>query len=176
MQNAKSTSFGFSNIGRKSAIGSFDGHYVSSDGGALLLKEVEQKFGIIYQFAKCFKDNRNQNLVEHSLNSMLTQRIFGLILGYEDLNDHDQLRSDPLFAAAVGKTDIHGKNRINPEDQGKALAGKSTLNRFELSASKEESDDRYKKFDVEFEQAEEIFTKVFIGKNKGGTIGNYFRY
>ena len=166
LQNATSTSFGFSNIGRKSAIGSFNGHHVSSDGGALLLKEIENKFGIINRFAKCFKDNRNQNFVEHSLNSILTQRIFGLILGYEDLNDHDQLRYDPLFAAAVGKSDIHGKNRANPDDQGKALAGKSTLNRFELSASKDESDDRYKKFDIDLEEASEILTKVFLEKTK----------
>ena len=166
MQNATSNRFEFSNIGRKSAIGFFDGHHVSSDGGALLLKEIERKFGVIRQFAKCFKDNRNQNFVEHSLESILTQRIYGLILGYEDLNDHEQLRYDPLFASAVGKTDIYGKNRLNPEDQGKALAGKSTLNRFELSASKEESDDRYKKFDVNLEQASDILTKVYLGKTK----------
>jgi len=94
---------------------------VSTYGGALLLREVDRKINLIDRLAGCFSDGRSPPLVKHQLPEMLAQRIFGLALGYEDLNDHEQLRSDPLLAVLSGKRDLD-----------EPLAGKSTLNRLEL--------------------------------------------
>src|SRR5436853_7059140 len=90
---------------------------------------------IVLEGFQCFTDYRDARWVEHSVEELLGQRLFGICLGYEDLNDHDQLRSDPMLAVAVGKADPLGLNRLREEDRGKALAGKSTLNRLELAKS-----------------------------------------
>ena len=95
---------------------------VSSDGGALWLREVEGKINLLGRLTACFSDGRNPELVEHKLSEMLAQRIYGLALGYEDLNDHEQLRSDPLLGLLSGKRKLE-----------EPLAGKSTLNRLELT-------------------------------------------
>jgi hypothetical protein len=99
----------------------FTAGQVTSDGGALLLREVEGKINLLGRLAECFTDRRNPDLIEHQLPEMLAQRIYGLALGYEDLNDHEQLRSDPLMALLSGKRELD-----------EPLAGKSTLNRLEL--------------------------------------------
>ena len=112
-------------------------------GGALFLREVESRCGIIRAFARCFDDRRDQDRIEHSVADLLAQRINGLILGYEDLNDHDDLRCDPALALSVGKTDIEGMTRRDPKDYGKPLAAHATLNRLELSA--QAPDSRYRK-------------------------------
>lgn len=112
----------------------FSGGHLSSDGGSLLLREVERNSGLCSKLARCFSDFRNQRFVEHPLPVMLRQRILGIALGYEDINDHDKLRLDPLLAAMCGREDLLGQERHLPQDQGKALAGKSTLNRLELGA------------------------------------------
>ena len=88
---------------------------------------------IIERFASCFTDHRDPELIEHSVYHLIAQRVFGLALGYEDLNDHDELRHDPLLAALVGKQDPTGQDRLRDRDRGKASAGKSTLNRLELT-------------------------------------------
>lgn len=95
---------------------------VSSDGGALLLRETDRRINLLGRLASCFLDGRAPLLVKHRLSEMLSQRIYGLTLGYEDLNDHEQLRSDPLLGVLSGKRDLDGP-----------LAGKSTLNRLELT-------------------------------------------
>jgi len=117
---------------RRNVVGQFNGGAITSDAGGLLLREVEQRAKIIGQFSECFTDHRSPILTEHSVKELLAQRIYALTLGYEDLNDHDELRHDPLLALVVGKADIEGKQRFRRRDQGKALAGKSTLNRLEL--------------------------------------------
>lgn len=99
----------------------FTAGQVSSDGGALLLREVDRKIHLLGRLAGCFSDGRNQQQVEHTVAEMLSQRIYGLALGYEDLNDHEQLRSDPLLALLSGQRELEAP-----------LAGKSTLNRLEL--------------------------------------------
>src|SRR5688572_28114038 len=86
---------------RRAVTAAFDGGRITSDAGGLLLREVEAKFGFIARFARCFRDHRNPDLVEHTLEELLRQRIYGLCLGYEDLNDHDHLRQDPLLALLV---------------------------------------------------------------------------
>ena len=107
----------------------FDGGTITSDGGAVLLRQLEQRTGIVRQFAACFRDHRQAAQVEHSVRELVAQRVYGLALGYEDLNDHDQLRCDPLLALLSGKQDLAGAQRRRPRDRGKAGAGKSTLNR-----------------------------------------------
>src|SRR3974377_500904 len=99
----------------------FTAGQVSSDGGALLLREVDRKIKLLGRLGSCFSDGRNQELVEHRLEEMLSQRIYALALGYEDLNDHEQLRTDPLFGLLSGRRELEER-----------LAGKSTLNRLGL--------------------------------------------
>jgi hypothetical protein len=98
--------------------------------------QVDLSLRLSNRVAACFSDFRNQRFVEHTVPELVAQRIFALAMGYEDLNDHNQLRLDPVIAAAVGKKDPLGQDRIYPQDRGKALAVASTLNRMELSAQK----------------------------------------
>jgi len=121
-------------LGGRELIWRFDGGDITSDGGVLVLQKLEQRTGIVRRFAACFTDYRKPDQIEHPLLDLITQRIFGLALGYEDLNDHDELRRDPMLAAALGKDDVKGEGRRRAQDRGKALAGKSTLNRLELTA------------------------------------------
>ncbi len=123
----------FQDLGLRHVVARFNGGPVISDAGGLSLREVEAKFHFIDQFATCFTDHRHPDLVEHTLPELLKQRIFALCLDYEDLNDHDRLRHDPLLAVLVGKKDPTGCQRARARDRGKALAGKSTLNRLELT-------------------------------------------
>jgi len=116
----------FQGVGGRQIVARFDGGQLSSDGGGLLLREVERRTGLLRQFAACFRDFRNPLLVEHTLKSLISQRVMGLALGYEDLNDHDQLRHDPLLAVLSGKLAAR-RSDCAP------VAGKSTLNRLELS-------------------------------------------
>ena len=110
----------------------FSGGHLSSDGGTLLLRELDNGLGVTRGLAACFSDARDQDFVEHSIAELLAQRVHGLALGYEDLNDHVDLRRDPLLALSAGKTDPLGLDRTCPRDQGHALAAPSTLNRLEL--------------------------------------------
>jgi Transposase DDE domain group 1 len=121
------------NLGGRELVWRFDGGDITSDGGALVLKKLEQRTEIVRRFAACFTDFRKRELIEHPLLDLISQRVFGLALGYEDLNDHDELRRDPMLAVALGKDDVKGEQRRRAQDRGKALAGKSTLNRLELT-------------------------------------------
>src|SRR5664279_629084 len=122
------------NLGGRELVWRFDGGDIPSDGGVLVLKKLEERTGIVRRFAACFTDYRKADQIEHPLLDLLMQRVFGLALGYEDLNDHDDLRRDPMLAVALGKDDVKGEQRRRAQDRGKALAGKSTLNRLELTA------------------------------------------
>ena len=152
----------FSALGPRQIVGSFDGGDISSDGGALLLRQVEQITGIIRQFAACFTDHRDPELIEHPLEHLLAQRVYALALGYEDLNDHDDLRLDPLLATVVGKLDPNGTSRRREADRGKALAGKSTLNRIELTPVGADQTDRYKKVTCSTKQVDDLFVELFL--------------
>ena len=99
------------NLGGRELVWRFDGGDITSDGGVLLLRQLEQRSGIVRRFAACFTDYRCAEQVEHPLLDLLKQRVFGLALGYEDLNDHDQLRSDPMLAVALDKDDVKGEQR-----------------------------------------------------------------
>jgi len=152
----------FQPLGRREVVGAFDGGTITSDAGGLLLREVEQRTGIIRQFAACFVDHRDPELIEHTVEELVAQRIYGLALGYEDLNDHDRLRLDPLLATLVGKEDPAGQGRRRERDRGKALAGKSTLNRLELTPVRADATRRYKKIPADTKRMERLFVEFFI--------------
>ena len=98
--------FGFHPLKRREIRAQFDGGAITSDGGGLLLREVEKRIGILHQFAACFTDYRNPELIEHTVEELVAQRVYGLALGYEDLNDHEELRNDPLLAVLVEKGEL----------------------------------------------------------------------
>jgi hypothetical protein len=132
------------------------------DAGGLLLREVEKRTNIIGQFASCFSDYRDPELVEHGVDELVGQRIYGLALGYEDLNDHEELRRDPLLAVLVEKEDLKGEDRRRASDQGTALAGKSTLNRMELGAAKMGAKERYKKIILDESAVDRRLVDIFL--------------
>jgi len=117
-------------------VADFSGGTLSSDGGAMLLRQIDASLGLTRTLAGCFDDRRDQRFVDHSMVQLLAQRIYAVGLGYEDLNDHTELRRDPLLATACDKPDPLGQDRFNPQDRGIALASASTLNRLELSNNK----------------------------------------
>ena len=145
---------------------SFDGGHITSDAGGLLLREVEHGQQFIERFSQCFTDLRNPRFTEHSVTELLSQRVYGLCFGNEDLNDHDQLRGDPLLALLCGKRDLEGRDRKNERDRGKPLAGKSTLNRLETAGSLFDKRSRYKKIVAHTRQLEEFFARTFLRTTK----------
>jgi hypothetical protein len=155
-------SFDFQPLFRRDVVAQFNGGKITSDAGGLLLRETERATRIIRQFADCFTDHRNPVFIEHTVNELISQRIYGLALGYEDLNDHDQLRYDPLLAVMVGKRDPTGKDRFTQRDQGKPLAGKSTLNRLELTPVRATRKSRYKKITADRQKIQQYFLDIFF--------------
>jgi hypothetical protein len=139
---------------------------MSSDGGALLLRQVDQHLDLIRRFSECFTDWRCPEWTEHSVEDLLRQRIFALALGYEDLNDHDQLRRDTLLAACVGKSDPTGQNRRRTRDRGCALAGKSTLNRLEWGLASQAATDRYRRICVDTDAVDRFFVDLFLDSHE----------
>jgi hypothetical protein len=154
MTECTQKTFEFQGIGKRKVTADFSGGHLSSDGGGLLIREMESRMGLVKKIASCFEDGRDQRFVEHRLECLIAQRLFGISLGYEDLNDHDRLRLDPLHAVFVGNEDVLGQNRLSPNNQGKALAGRATLNRIELGA--EELDGRYKKIAAQQQKLEKL--------------------
>jgi hypothetical protein len=154
--------FDFHPLGRRQVSAAFNGGTITSDGGALLLRELESRTGLLSRLAGCFDDYRDPELVEHTVEELVKQRVFALALGYEDLNDHDVLRSDPLLATLVGKRDPLGQERVDPRDRGQALAGKSTLNRLELTPAGARRASRYKKIVARHGDLESWFVEAFL--------------
>ena len=154
--------FHFQGHGRRDVVARFDGGMITSDAGGLLLREVNETFGVIRQFAACFRDHRDPELIEHPLEQLLAQRVMGIALGYEDLNDHDELRHDPLMALLSGRDDLTGRKRRRERDRGKALAGRNTLNRLELTPVGANSSSRYKKIVARHGDIERFFVDIFL--------------
>jgi len=154
--------FLFQELGARSVVAAFDGGTITSDGGLLLVRELESKRRIVRQFARCFVDHRNREQVEHSVEEMLAQRVFAISCGYEDLNDHDFLAADPVLATAIGKTDPTGESRRRRRDRGKAGASRPTLNRLELFSGDPAKDGVYKRIEPLPERIEETFVTVFL--------------
>lgn len=140
----------------------FEAPRVSSDGGGVLLGRLDRSYGYLTRFAACFTDHRHEEIIEHSTLELLRQRVYGLALGYEDLNDHDTLRADPLLAALCGKRDVTGQDRLRKQDRGHALAGKSTLNRLELTPADADAGARYKKIVADAARLEDFFIEEFV--------------
>lgn len=142
MTECRQQVFEFQGLGRRKVTVDFSGGRLSSDGGALLLRQVDEGLGVSRRLAECFSDLREPELIEHSVRELVSQRLTALALGYEDLNDHGELRRDPLLAAVAGKSDVLGEERRCEKDRGFALASSATLNRLELGA---QFNDRYRK-------------------------------
>ena len=134
---------------RREVVAEFNGGTMTSDAGALLLRETDQRMKLLPRFSQCFLDGRNPALVEHSVEQMLAQRIYGLALGYEDLNDHEQLRHDPLLGVLAGKA----------EPGTDPLAGKSTLSRMELGDGLPH---RYQKITFWRDAIDDLLVDVFL--------------
>jgi hypothetical protein len=148
MTECNQSSFGFAGSGKREIVARFDGGTISTDGGAFLLRQTDQHLKLLPRLAECFLDGRNQSMVEHSILEMLSQRIYGLALGYEDINDHEQLRKDPVFGILAGR-----------EELDEPLAGKSTLNRMELGTG---GKSRYKKITFWKDGVDELLVKTFL--------------
>jgi hypothetical protein len=153
MTECNQDSFAFAPAFRREVVARFDAGPVSSDGGALLLREVEQKTGILQRLAACFLDQRDPGRIEHTVAQLIQQRVFALALGYEDLNDHDALRHDPLLSLLTGK-----------DEPGTApLASKSTLNRLELTRPQADAPaHRYQKILFDPESADQLLVQLFV--------------
>ena len=152
----------FQQLGRRGVIGRFDGGQISSDAGGLLLREVEKRFGILERFSGCFRDYRDPQRIEHSVETLIGQRVYGMALGYEDLNDHDSLRHDVVMGVLCEKVDPRGHDRARERDQGKPIAGKSTLNRLELTPEGANEKSRYKKIVAEAEKIDDLMVDIYI--------------
>jgi hypothetical protein len=124
---------------------------MTTDGGALLLREADRKIRLLKRVVRCFTDGRNPERIEHPLGEMLAQRIYGLALGYEDLNDHEELRRDALLGVLAGKREL-----------AEPLAGKSTLNRLELAPAGSPSEERYHKIRYSAEALDELLVEMFL--------------
>ncbi|MFN7921607.1 MAG: IS1380 family transposase [Bryobacteraceae bacterium] len=135
--------------GSRQVVAEFTGGTISSDGGGLLLRETDAKLNLLARFSQCFVDGRDPQQIEHSVEQMVRQRVYALALGYEDLNDHEQLRQDPLLQVMAGKA----------EPGSEPLAGKSTLNRMELGSG---MPDRYKKINFWRDSVDDLLVSVFL--------------
>ena len=146
------TLFEFAPVEGRRVVAGFDGGAITSDAGALLLGQTDRAIGLIERFAACFSDARMPELVEHQVETMVMQRVFGIALGYEDLVDHDELRCDPVMAVLAGKLEARREDCA-------PLAGKSTLNRLELSRPEPT---RYHKVSHDPAAIERLFVDVFL--------------
>jgi hypothetical protein len=151
---------GFQGFGGRRVEAAFDGGRQSSDAGLLLLREVAERTGLLRRFAECFADYRRPDLIEHTVGELVSQRVLAQIQGYEDLNDHDTLRDDPLLALASGKRDLVGAERVRQRDRGHALAGKSTLNRLERTPA--QATGRYHKIVYDPDAIASVFIDHFL--------------
>jgi hypothetical protein len=145
-------SFGFEAVEDRAVVAAFDGGTITSDAGGLLLGATDRAIGMVDRLASCFVDRRSQAHVEHSVATLVGQRIFAIALGYEDLNDHERLRHDPLMAVLSGKLEARRADCA-------AVAGKSTLNRLELSKPEPS---RYHKISYDTEAVDRLFVDLFL--------------
>ena len=148
--------FDFGIVEGREVVAAFDAGLVTSDAGALLLGATERAIDLIRRFANCFRDRRRAELIEHEVVTLVGQRVFAIALGYEDLNDHDDLRHDPVLAVLAGKLSARRKECA-------PVAGKSTLNRLELSRSEPT---RYHKIAYDQNAIEELAVEAFLEAHK----------
>ena len=157
LTDCNTSPLGFEGLGSRKVTASFDGGAITSNAGALLLRQTDRVIGLSRQAAACFRDARSQEDIEHTLETLVAQRVHGIALGYEDLNDHDTLRRDPVLGLISGKLEARRSNCA-------VLAGKSTLNRLEHVPKAD--GDRYRKISVDGEAMKELFVSLFIQAKK----------
>jgi hypothetical protein len=155
MTECSETLFPFEAHFSRQVVAQFEGSWLTTEGGSLLLRQADRKIGMLRRVAGCFTDYRQPERIEHRLEEMLAQRIYGLALGYEDLNDHEQLRQDPLLGVLAGKRDL-----------GEPLAGKSTLNRLELTPAGSPAAERYNKIAYSPEGIDELLVTLFLESHR----------
>ena len=155
MTECSETLFPFEAHFSRQVVAEFEGSWLTTEGGSLLLRQADRKIGLLRRVAGCFTDYRQPERIEHPLEEMLAQRIYGLALGYEDLNDHEQLRQDPLLGVLAGKRDLR-----------EPLAGKSTLNRMELTPAGSPAAERYNKISYSPEAIDELLVTLFLESHR----------
>jgi hypothetical protein len=148
MTKCTQTQFGFQAHFSRQVTGHFDGSTMTSDAGGLLLRETDRRLKLLPRLAQCFLDGRDPSRIQHSVAEMISQRVSALALGYEDVNDHEQLRHDPILKLLAGQQDLE-----------QPLSGKSTLNRLELGTG---TPDRYKKITFWKQGIDELLVDVFV--------------
>ena len=151
----------FGKLNGRQLIANFEGGKITSDAGIVLIAELDKKLKITERFSDCFEDNRHLSYVDYSVNQLLAQRVYGIILGYEDVNDHDKLRYDPALAIAL--------ERLNCINSSKAdLAGKSTINRLEYCPETiiNQKTSRYHKIEHNPKEIEKTFVDIFLESYK----------
>lgn len=153
----------FQGFGTRSVVSDFDGGTITSDAGALLLAEIDRLGGYLDRFARCFIDHRNSLLVTHPIGRLVSQRVVGIALGYEDINDWEQLRYDQLFQLICRRLDRPSGGKVAIDEP---LAGKSTLNRLELTPADAGAASRYKKIVYDQKAIEEYFVDVFLSNHR----------
>jgi len=151
MTECNQDSFPFAVHFSRQVVAQFDGARMTTDGGGLLLRQAERKIRLLQRVARGFRDRRDPGRVQHALEEMLAQRIYALALGYEDLNDHEELRHDPLLAVLAGKRELE-----------EPLAGKSTLNRLELTPSQAAAKERYHKIGYTPDELDTLLVDIFL--------------
>lgn len=151
----------FGSLKGRQVIADFNGGVITSDAGIVLLAELDKKLKITAKFAECFRDYRSSSYTDYSVHQLLAQRVYGIVLGYEDVNDHDKLRYDPALAIALEKLDF-----INSEKTG--LAGKSTINRLEYCPETiiNQKSSRYHKIELDPKEIEKAFVEIFLASYK----------
>jgi hypothetical protein len=150
------TLFEFARVQGRAVVASFDGGRITSDAGALLLGAADQVIGLTRRLAACFADARQPAFVEPSVETLVMQRVVGIALGYEDLADHDRLRHDPVMAPLVGKLAARRRDCA-------PLAGKSTLNRMELSRPEPS---RHARLAADTDAIEALFVDLFLDAHR----------
>src|SRR6266481_4306952 len=151
MTECNQSQFEFEAHFSRRVVAEFSGERLTTEGGALLLRATDRKIGLLRRVVSCFTDARDPQRVEHELSEMLVQRVYGLALGYEDLNDHEELRNDPLLGMLTGRRDLHTP-----------LAGKSTLNRLELTPAGSPAAERYNKISYSAEALDTLLVDLFL--------------
>ncbi len=151
MTECNQTQLAFEAHFSRQVVTEFSGERLTTDGGGLLLRSVDRKIHLLPRVVSCFRDGRDPQRIEHELSVLLGQRIYGLALGYEDLNDHEQLRHDPLLAVMAGQRELD-----------RPLAGKSTLNRMELTPQDAAGEQRYHKISYSTELLDQLLVDIFL--------------
>ena len=156
MTECNQSQFEFEGHFSRRVVAEFSGQRLTTEGGALLLRATDRKIGLLHRVVSCFTDARDPQRIEHALSEMLVQRVYSLALGYEDLNDHEELRNDPLLGMLTGRRDLHTP-----------LAGKSTLNRLELTPAGSPATERYNKISYSAEALDTLLVDLFMEAHPG---------